>query len=219
MEGGDVGIDDTLYQHFSDEYSYIERLAKYLKQWVRTIKICDTEKKSSLITNEAAYITFNYTAVLENVYGISPSKITHIHGSLRQYDIEPVLGHGNQERIKHIRKKREEAESVLDEKWSCICRVVEDYYKKTFKDVNHYSIRFPRLDAKTINEICVIGHSLAGVDRTYFNKIDNMTLGKLNLEGLLLLFRKKEKLRNNLIDAGIDSERIELVPASEFYDL
>ena len=153
LEGGDVGIEDTLYQYFSDEYSYIERLAKYLKQWVRTIKIRDTKKKSSLITDEAIYITFNYTAVLENVYGISPSKITHIHGSLRQYDIEPVLGHGNQERIERILEKKEEAERLFDEKWTSICRVVEDYYKRTYKDVNRYAVRLPRLDAKTIDEI------------------------------------------------------------------
>ncbi len=129
-----------------------------------------------MITDEAVYITFNYTAVLENVYGISPSKITHIHGSLRQYDIEPVLGHGNQERIERILKKKEEADRLFDEKWTSICRVVEDYYKRTYKDVNRYAMRLPRLDEKTIDEICVIGHSLAGVDRTYFNRIDNMTM-------------------------------------------
>jgi hypothetical protein len=219
LESGDVGIKDTLYQYFSDEYSYIERLAKYLKQWVRTIKIRDTKKESSLITNEAVYITFNYTAVLENVYGISPSKITHIHGSLRQYDIEPVLGHGNQERIERILEKIEEAERLFDEKCSSICRVVEDYYERTFKDVNRYSIRLPMLDAKTIDEICVIGHSLAGVDRAYFNRIDNMTSGKLNWKVYYYRSEEKERLRNNLIDAGIDSERIELVHTSEFYDL
>ena len=124
-----------------------------IRDRVRTIKIRDTKKKSSLITDEAIYITFNYTAVLENVYGISPSKITHIHGSLRQYDIEPVLGHGNQERIERILEKKEEAERLFDEKWTSICRVVEDYYKRTYKDVNRYAVRLPRLDAKTIDEI------------------------------------------------------------------
>lgn len=219
LEGGDVGIEDTLYQYFSDEYSYIERLAKYLKQWVRTIKIRDTQKKSSLITNDSVYITFNYTAVLENVYGISPSKITHIHGSLRQYDIEPVLGHGNQERIERILEKRIEAERLFDEKWTSICRVVEDYYKRTYKDVNRYAIRLPRLDAKNIDGIYVIGHSLAGVDRTYFNRIDNLTMRSLTWKVYYYRPDEKDKLRINLIDAGIDSDRIELVPSSEFYDL
>ena len=67
LESGDVGIEDTLYEYFTEEYKYIERLAKYLKQWVRTIRIRDVKPKTSLINSfqEALYITFNYTAVLE----------------------------------------------------------------------------------------------------------------------------------------------------------
>lgn len=37
LDSGDVGIEDTLYDYFTDEYSYIQRSSKYLKQWVRTI--------------------------------------------------------------------------------------------------------------------------------------------------------------------------------------
>ncbi|MFT8351732.1 AbiH family protein [Clostridium saccharoperbutylacetonicum] len=36
------------------------------------------------------YVTFNYTSVLENVYKISENKITHIHGSLRMRDGNPI---------------------------------------------------------------------------------------------------------------------------------
>lgn len=31
------------------------------------------------------YIALNYTATLENVYGISDASVIHIHGSLRGY--------------------------------------------------------------------------------------------------------------------------------------
>ena len=44
----------------------------------------------------------NYTAVLERVYGISEGRIIHIHGSLRDHECDPVLGHGNIERIEQI---------------------------------------------------------------------------------------------------------------------
>lgn len=66
-------------------------MAKYLKQWVRTIRIRDVKPKTSLINNfqEALYITFNYTAVLERVYGISEGRIIHIHGSLRDHECDP----------------------------------------------------------------------------------------------------------------------------------
>ena len=52
---------------------------------VRTIRVRDLPIKTSLINNnDALYITFNYTAVLERAYGIDEDKVIHIHGSLRQ---------------------------------------------------------------------------------------------------------------------------------------
>lgn len=53
-------------------------------------------------SNKDLYINFNYTATLENVYGISDASVIHIHGSLRGYTDNPVLGHGNIARIDAI---------------------------------------------------------------------------------------------------------------------
>ena len=219
LEGGDIGVEDTLYKYFSNEYSYIKCLAKYLKQWVRTIRIRDVKKKSSLITNDSVYITFNYTAVLENVYGISPSNITHIHGSLRKYDTEPALGHGNYECIEHILSKIKEAERSFDEKLISICRALEDYYRVIYKDVNRYAIKLYWLDTKPVEEIYVVGHSLAGVDRFYFNIIDKLTNKSLTWKVYYYRLDEKEKLRNNLLDVGVDHERIKLFSSMDFFDL
>ena len=41
-------------------------------------------------SNKDLYINFNYTATLENVYGISDASVIHIHGSLRGYTDNPV---------------------------------------------------------------------------------------------------------------------------------
>ena len=35
LESGDVGIEDTLYEYFTEEYQYINKLAVYLKRWIR----------------------------------------------------------------------------------------------------------------------------------------------------------------------------------------
>ena len=39
LESGDVGIENTLYDYFKNEFNYIENLEKYLKQWVWNIKV------------------------------------------------------------------------------------------------------------------------------------------------------------------------------------
>ena len=221
LESGDVGIEDTLYEYFTEDYKYIERLAKYLKQWVRTIRIRDVKPKTSLINSsqEALYITFNYTAVLEQAYGISESKIIHIHGSLREHEYDPVLGHGNIERIERIDERLEEAEQMYDEKEISICKVVKDYYERTYKDVNRYMYRLFKLNEKNIDEICVIGHSVAGVDLPYFKNIDIITRKTAYWSVYYFGSDEKQRILNDLINCGIDSTRIEMKDAKTFYDL
>ena len=221
LESGDVGIEDTLYEYFTEEYKYIERLAKYLKQWVRTIRIRDVKPKTSLINSfqEALYITFNYTAVLERAYGISDSKIIHIHGSLREHEWDPVIGHGNIGRIERIDERLVEAERMYDEKEISICKVVKDYYERTYKDVNRYMYRLFRFNEKNIDEICVIGHSVAGVDLPYFKNIDIITQKTAYWSVYYFGSDEKQRILNDLINCGIDSTRIVMKDAKTFYDL
>lgn len=40
------------------------------------------------------YLNFNYTATLETVYAIDPSKVFHIHGDVRNVENDLVFGHG-----------------------------------------------------------------------------------------------------------------------------
>ena len=221
LESGDVGIEDTLYEYFTDEYNYIQLLAKYLKQWVRTIKIRDVKPKTTKINNfnDAIYITFNYTAVLENVYKIKVGKIIHIHGSLREYDIDPVLGHGNKERIKGISNRLEEAEKIFDEKEISICKVIKDYYENTYKDVSRYIYKLLNLIDKDVREIIVIGHSVAGVDLPYFKSIDIFTQRAAMWNVYYFSNSEKQGIYNDLIKCEIDPQRIIMKNAKTFYDM
>ncbi|WP_407313666.1 bacteriophage abortive infection AbiH family protein [Desulfosporosinus sp. SB140] len=221
LESGDVGIEDTLYYFFSNEYNYIRLLAKLLNRWVRTIRIRDVQSKTTEINNrnDALYITFNYTAVLQTVYKLDAGRIIHIHGSLRQRDGLPVLGHGNKTRIENIQKKRLEAESLFDEKETSICRVVEDYYERTYKDISRYTPKLFLLAVKNITEISVVGHSLAGVDIPYFKLIDEITKQKAKWKVYYHQNREKIQMLNRLIDCGIGANRIEILSSTDFYDL
>lgn len=221
LESGDVGIEDTLYEYFTEEYQYIKKLAIYLKRWIRTIRIRDTLPKVSQIDKlkHNLYINFNYTATLETVYGISDSSVIHIHGSLRDYTVDPVLGHGNLERIEAIEEKKKKAEEYFDEKQISICKVLRDYYRTTLKDINRYMPDLYRISREDISEIMVVGHSLAGIDMPYFSKIDALSGKKVNWTIVWFDSNKKEVMKQSLIDAGIDAGRIILQSANEFYDL
>lgn len=67
--------------------------------------------------------------------------------------------------VSSIFGKKEEAERLFDEKWTSICRVVEDYYKRTYKDVNRYAVRLPRLDAKLLMKyVLLVIHLLEWIE-------------------------------------------------------
>ena len=221
LESGDVGIEDTMYMCLSEEYRYIKYLSKYIKEWVRTISIKDCLPRTSKISrcNEDYYITFNYTATLENVYKIPSSNVLHIHGSLRSYTKDPVIGHGNFKRLEEINSKISEAEKLFDEKWSSVCKVVRDYYKTTFKDVNKYIPSLSIISDMKFDEIIVLGLSLEGVDLPYFKCIDMLT-GK-KLEWKIYCYHEDEgtKKKENLVDQGISPERITVYISADFFDL
>ena len=227
LDSGDTGISDTLYSHFSADYDYINQLAKYLKQWVRTIRIRDIKPRTSHIktvgddfdiTNNF-YITFNYTAVLETIYNVNPLNIVHIHGSLRQRDGDPILGHGNKNRIDKINDSRNEADNISDEKWSSACSVVRDYYMRTYKDISKYMYQLGQFSKKPIDEIIVAGHSLAGVDQPYFSAIDNHLCNRANWKVYYFEDAEKNTMRENLMKCGIDENRIEMLQTALFYDI
>lgn len=220
-ESGDVGIEDTLYFYFLNKYGHIEQMAKYLKQWIRTVRIRDLPPKVALLikNREDFFVTFNYTGVLERTYEIPSANIIHIHGSLHEDDIDPVLGHGNSSRIEKIKSRLAQAQRQFDEKLVSICRVISEYYDRTYKHTEKYSYKLSPLKEKTFDEIVVSGHSLSGVDLPYFNLIDELTAHSLVWRIYYFDPLKKEEMANNLAQCGVSPERIILIPSSEFYIL
>ena len=221
LESGDVGIEGTLRDYFEEQFDYIKKLEIYLKRWVRTIRIRDLNRFTSKLdnSNNDVFVTFNYTAVLETIYRINEENVIHIHGSLRDNADDPILGHGNSNRIEDIKGRRNHAVIKADEKESSICYVLQDYYQTTYKNVSNYMHKLNRLVTKKFDEVIVLGHSIAGVDLPYFKRLDEITSKKLKWR--VCYFDKDEKrdMFEALKSQGISSKRIEMFHSSEFYDL
>lgn len=219
LESGDIGIEDTLRDYFSEQFEYINKLPHYLKLWVRSIRIRDTIPKTKFINckNDDIYLTFNYTSVLENVYKIREDKIIHIHGSLRERYGEPKIGHGNNKKIQDIKRRYEKACEMCDEKEASISKVIENYYRNTYKDVNRYMIKLLNLKQKNIDEIIVIGHSLADVDMPYFEMINILIGDKVSWKIYYYDENKKEQMYDNLIKYGIKKEQIKMDNSIKFF--
>lgn len=93
LESGNIGIRDTLDDHWKKEYGFISKLQEYVKDWINQIDISRVvPQKQGLINNDSdCFFSFNYTRVLENVYQVN--RVLHIHGTIgAQANYPPFMG-------------------------------------------------------------------------------------------------------------------------------
>ncbi|PGO78147.1 hypothetical protein CN980_09920 [Bacillus cereus] len=145
-------------------YLVMLKFHKFLVDWVRTIDIsetCTQEKFEKLIDIENDYfLTFNYTCVLEDVYGVDYDNICHIHGAEYNCDSEILFGHGdrrNDFKSKHI---------VATESLQKIHRILEKDTNKALKQSMYF---FDELSS--VQEIYSYGFSFSQVDFIYLQQI------------------------------------------------
>lgn len=76
------GIIDTMNVYWREQYGFVDKLQKYVLEWLQTIDTSQAMcKKDSLINNRNdLFMSFNYTDTLEKVYGIKD--VLHLHGGI-----------------------------------------------------------------------------------------------------------------------------------------
>ena len=143
--------------------------------WIANVPMGDEDRKIDLITDEAVFLTFNYTSTLEDLYNISDDKILHIHGKAGTGD-ELILGHG---------VSADEIESILEADYPTDEEEGDDYVVQNAKRAAINGVYNQRKNVEEIiskheewfnslNEVThiyIYGHSLGGVDVPYFEKI------------------------------------------------
>lgn len=220
LESGDVGVLDTLDIHWEDQYGFISELNTYLYDWIKQVNISSckkTDKFNSGLKNR--YFSFNYTLVLENLYGINSNEICHIHGSVDENNFPPVIGHGNLEKISYYKEKIEEAQSIFDEKSESIYGAVKTYCERSLKDVNHCisreSIFFEGLN--TVKAVYIVGTSFGEVDMPYFDLVSRV----INKNAMWNIYYYDEDVKDEykmkIIGMGISENQINIEHVSSFF--
>lgn len=165
-------IEDTLKKYFEQYYEFMNKLNDTVLEWVNSIDISKTKRITSRIENsESYYFTFNYTDLLEKLYGICPARVCHIHGS--KYDKSVIMGHGNTAAIDQFREQALEAENRFAKNEATIANGIYEFYCASFKDtkkiINEHTLVFKEYCG--IKEVHVFGHSFGMVDIPYFKAI------------------------------------------------
>lgn len=173
-----------------DDYEIAEILKDYFNQWV--MDTLDTASNYSIIRNSLnqdyylrlkrndRYLSFNYTHVLQNLYGIPNENIFYIHGeSGIEPDNELIVGHGDNEIIQTLKESIQDLDQIYDYKQNSMNRMSElrcllKYTEILKKDVcnciyqvNHFFNSFE----DDIDTICIYGLSCGDVDIPYLEMI------------------------------------------------
>lgn len=163
------------------------KMLDLFKQFILNVSYPDASRLNILnIDKNAIFFNFNYSKSLENYYRIPQAKILYIHNRAESND-KLILGHGmdpksferedpkppeglNEEELDQWREAQSDAfdfslERGRDE--------LIKYFSKSFKATSQLIERnrgfFNSL--KSIRKVFVLGHSLADVDKEYFDEI------------------------------------------------
>ena len=144
----------------------INALRILFKRWVDNIDIRVKAKHEQYKFNkDDLFLSFNYTEVLETLYGIPIDNICYIHGR-RGVDEEYIFGHNKEQPTITIPKEQNYI-GYVDIKKEVIDTMNEFVkpYEKCLKTLNHY------IKSAKIEKVIVHGHSLGSVDMVYLEKI------------------------------------------------
>ena len=222
LEGGNIGIRDTMDTYWREQFGFVKLLQDYLKEWIEQI---DTSgilpRKTELICNDEDYfLNFNYTDVLERVYQIDD--VTHIHGSVENVsDISPIMGHSNKTERERHRQSAKEADEEYNEGESSIQDAIADYLEAIFKDtssiINFHSRFFRNLNK--IEHVIIIGWSAGSVDIPYLLKINESVRKDTKWTVYCYNNEAYASLKNAFDEVKIDGNyEVEYVQTDEFWD-
>jgi len=168
------GIKDTLDIYWKAQYGFSSDLQQYVLEWLESIDtsaVCPI--KESFIGNcSDVFINFNYTDVLERVYGIK--NVLHLHGGVPSCSkTPPIMGHGNKFIIDSYKRKARCANEEFVEWEESICSAIAKFCASLYKDTDAIISRNDLLFSglKDIDKIVSIGLSFGNVDTPYLLRI------------------------------------------------
>ncbi|HDG1675116.1 TPA: bacteriophage abortive infection AbiH family protein [Kluyvera cryocrescens] len=181
------------YQYEVDKTTRMlsDRLKEQFAGWVKGINIADaynSEQYIPPIPRESLYFSFNYTNTLQQIHTVPDRQIIHIHGNC-SYDDDLILGHSFRMEKSLNTYIGQDQDTRVSEAYDSI----DEYFGNTFKhsediikeEKNFFS------SLKNVNEVIVLGHSLAEVDGEYFSEINKSIQG--NARWIVALYRGEEK--------------------------
>lgn len=143
----------------------IPHIQRLFSEWIKAIDISPAALKPSftrLIQPDDVFLTFNYTKVLEKIYGIPKSRICHIHGVQGE---KLIFGHGEGRRFDEdhgspyfgCEDGLEAIQTALRKDTDLALQTHQDFFEHLSSGIQaiySYGFSFSKVDEVYIREIC-----------------------------------------------------------------
>ncbi len=218
----DIGAIETYVSEIRDNLSL--NLFNIFKAFIRQINYPSLNIGSELfIDKEARFFNFNYTNSLQYYYGVDDTNINYTHNNADSEKLL-ILGHGFTVNsfVPEIPTPPENATFEELQDWNdwmsdqydmsielgkdALFKYFTNSYKNSEKIIKENDAYFKSLS--TIDEIIVFGHSLADVDKKYFEKIFSSVKDDTHWFVSCLIKEEMEFKKEKLVSFGIKSENI-----------
>ncbi|EPL2124043.1 Uncharacterised protein [Klebsiella pneumoniae] len=198
------------YQYEVDKITRMlsARLKEQFADWVKGINIADaynSEQYIPPIPRESLYFSFNYTNTLQQIYAVPDAQIMHIHGNC-SYDEDLILGHSFRVEKSLNPYIGPDQDIRIAEAYDSIDKYFGNTFKPSEDIIKEENVFFSSL--KNVDEVIVLGHSLAEVDGEYFAEI-NKSIQK-SARWIVALYKGEEK-SGSLEDYDVRASNISYV--------
>ena len=221
LDGGNIGIEETMDDYWENEYGFIQQFPDYVKEWIEQISTDNVKarKKSLINDNECICLNFNYTDTLENVYHIED--VFHIHGSVCENSwVDPIMGHCTRRGIEEHKEAAYKAGEYFDEGeesiHKAIARFLEPINKDTDEIIKNNQSFFAQLSE--IDSITIVGWSAGSVDIPYLKKISESVKSEAIWHVYWHDKKAEDMLKNAFDEVGIALEYRDFKSDTKFWD-
>ncbi|MFK7901175.1 MAG: bacteriophage abortive infection AbiH family protein [Cyclobacteriaceae bacterium] len=231
------GSDDYRDRDLYDIQIYIENIVDKatlkmrlaFEEFINNVIFPEIEDKDlANLNKDALFLTFNYTDTLERYYNVGRENIEYIHHKAGEKE-DLILGHGidpkefvkQEEQPPSDPEERERWEEWMADQYDYSIERGKDevraYFQKSFKPTQDVIIQkeafFNRINQ--VDNIYVLGHSLAEVDLPYFREIAKHI--SKDTHWFVSYFRESEIANRKAVvmSLGIDESKIHLTTISD----
>ena len=183
-------------KEFQEIYLFIKA---NFSSWINSLNTVNVHP-DLVLCNNANFLTFNYTEILENQYNISKSNILHIHGSISEDKF--VLGHNELLELPFSKEQWANIDPITGEIYesqdlreyhveqainNASEKIYNTYFKNSKKLISFYSSWFDKFD--NASEIEFRGLSCGEQDEIYIQEIAR----RISSDCKVLLYGHSEK--------------------------